>query len=129
MPASPWKLVCPADPGREYLILLSYLPLRRFRDFPAFVGHDIRITRQLRNAQGLVGYSKLGRPWVKRFWTLSAWQDEAALGAFVHVGSHSRAMADMPPRMGQTRFIRWNLPGTALPPSWDDALRRWRATE
>jgi hypothetical protein len=127
MPASPWKFLCPPEPGREYLVLLSYLPLRRFWDFPAFVGHDRRVTRQLGGARGLVGYSKLGRPWVKRFWTLSAWEDESALAAFVHAGSHSRAMAAMPPRMGPTRFIRWSLPGSALPPGWDDALRRWRA--
>ena len=129
MPASPWKVMRPPESGREYLILLSYLPLRRFRDFPAFAGHDRRVTRQLEDAPGLIGYSKLGRPWVKRFWTLSAWEDESALATFVHAGSHSRAMADMPPRMGPTRFIRWSLPGSALPPGWDDALHRWRAAE
>jgi hypothetical protein len=129
MPASPWKVLRPAAPGHEYLILLSYLPLRRFRDFPAFVGHDLRVTRQLRDARGLIGYSKLGRPWVKRFWTLSAWEDESALEAFVRAGAHSRAMADMPPRMGSTRFIRWSLRGSALPPDWADALRRWRGAE
>ena len=96
MLATPWKVLREAQPGREYLVLLSFLPLRRFRDFPAFARHDIRITRQLRTAPGLVGYSKLGRPWVKRFWTLSAWEDEAALAGFVHAGSHVRAMAELP---------------------------------
>ena len=57
----------PAEPDQEYVVLLSLLPLRRFRDFLAFAAHNARITRQLAGAQGLVGYSKLGRPWVKRF--------------------------------------------------------------
>jgi hypothetical protein len=117
----------PAEPDREYVVLLSFLPLRGFRHFLAFAVHDLRITRQLTGAQGLVGYSKLGRPWVKRFWTLSAWEDEAALQAFVRAGPHARAMAEMPPRMGSTRFVRWTLPGRALPPTWDDALRRFAA--
>lgn len=129
MPATPWKVLREAEPGREYLVLLSFLPLRRFRDFPAFARHNIRITRQLQTAPGLVGYSKLGRPWVKRFWTLSAWEDEAALAGFVHAGSHVRAMVELPSRMGPTRFVRWTLPGAALPPRWDDALRRWAAAE
>ena len=129
MPATPWKLLRPADPDREYLVLLSYLPLRRFRDFPAFAVHDVRVTRQLADARGLVGYSKLGRPWAKRFWTLSAWEDDAALAAFIHAGSHARAMTGMQPRMGPTRFVRWTLLGSALPPAWDDALRRWAADE
>jgi len=125
MPATPWSVRRLPDPGREYLVLLSFLPLRRFRDFPAFVRHDARITRQLSGARGLIGYSKLGRPWVKRFWTLSAWEDEAALAAFIHAGPHVRAMSELRPRMGPTRFVRWTLPGAALPPTWDDALRRW----
>lgn len=129
MPATPWKVLRAAEPGREYLVLLSFLPLRRFWDFPAFARHDIRITRQLQTAPGLVGYSKLGWPWVKRFWTLSAWEDEAVLAGFVHADPHVRAMADLPPRMGRTRFVRWTLPGAALPPTWEDALRRWAAAE
>ena len=87
------------------------------------------MTRQLGDARGLVGYSKLGRPWVRRFWTLSAWEDEAALADFIHAGSHARAMTELPPRMGPTRFVRWMLPGSVLPPTWDDALRRWAAAE
>jgi len=129
VPASRWKVLRAAEPGRPYLILLSYLPLRGFRDFVAFAGHDRRISRQLDGARGLIGYAKLGRPWVKRFWTLSAWEDEAALAAFVHDGAHARAMAGLQDRMGPTRFVRWTLPGSALPPAWDDALRRWRAAE
>jgi hypothetical protein len=108
-------------------VLLSYLPLRRFRDFPAFVRHDLGITRQLRGARGLLGYSKLGRPWAKRFWTLSAWEDDGALTEFVRSGRHAATMIDLAPRIGATRFVRWTLPGTALPPTWDDALRRWAA--
>jgi len=56
-------------------------------------------------------------------------EDEAALAAFVHDGAHARAMAGLQDRMGPTRFVRWTLPGSALPPAWDDALRRWRAAE
>jgi hypothetical protein len=129
VPATSWKAFRLRDPGREYRVLLSFLPLRRFRDLPAFAAHDRRITRQLAGVRGLVGYSKLGRPWAKRFWTLSAWEDETALAEFVRAGSHVRAMTEMPPRMGATRFVRWTLPGAALPPKWDDALRRWAAAE
>jgi hypothetical protein len=126
VPATPWKVLRPVQPDRDYLVLLSFLPLRRFRDFLAFARHDLRITRQLQTAPGLVGYSKLGRPWAKRFWTLSAWEDEAALAVFIGTDPHARAMTELIPRMGATRFVRWTLPGRALPPTWDDALRRFR---
>jgi hypothetical protein len=129
VPASPWKVLRPAEPDRDYLVLLSFLPLRRFRDFPAFMRHDLGITRQLASARGLMGYSKLGRPWAKRFWTLSAWEGEAALAEFVESGAHVVTMAALAPRIGATRFVRWTLPGRALPPTWDDALRRWAAPD
>ncbi len=29
MPATPWRSLRPADPSREYLVLLSFLPLKR----------------------------------------------------------------------------------------------------
>jgi hypothetical protein len=127
VPASPWKVLHSAEPGRDYLVLLSFLPLRRFRDLPAFVRHDIAITRQLQAARGLIGYSKLGRPWSKRFWTLSAWEDESVLAEFVQSGAHVLTMTALAPRIGATRFLRWTLQGRALPPTWDDALRRWAA--
>jgi hypothetical protein len=127
VPVTPWHALRHADPEQEYLVLLSFLPLRRFRDLPAFVRHDARITRQLGDARGLIGYSKLARPWVTRFWTLSAWENEAALASFVQAGPHLRAMTELVPRMGPTRFVRWTLRGSGLPPTWNDALRRWAA--
>ena len=33
-------------------------------------------------------------------------------------------MTAMVPYMGKTRFIRWTITGSELPPSWEDALRR-----
>jgi quinol monooxygenase YgiN len=86
----------------------------------------MRITTQLRGAAGLFGYSLYAEPAAKRFWTLSAWRDEASLFDFVQAQPHARAMTEMAPRMGETRFIRWTLQGSELPPSWDDALRRGR---
>ena len=44
--------------------------------------------KQLASAEGVLGYSVLARP--KRFWTLSAWKDEAALHAFVQFPPHVR---------------------------------------
>jgi hypothetical protein len=34
----PWIALAPVDPSREYLVLLSYLPLRKYRKIPHFFG-------------------------------------------------------------------------------------------
>ena len=78
--------------------------------------------RQLSSAEGLIGYSLLARPMVKNFWTLSAWQDEAALDAFIRHPPHVRLMTSLTPHMGPTKFTKWTVKGAALPLLWDDAL-------
>jgi quinol monooxygenase YgiN len=126
MPTLPWRFFDHAEPERHYVALLSYLPLRSGRHVPGFLLHTLRIRAQLRRSRGLLGYSLRAELAAKRFWTLSAWQDEASLQDFVHARHHARTMTALTPHMGATRFIRWTAKGSELPPSWEDALRRWR---
>ena len=128
MPATPWKAFATADPEREYLILGSYLPLRRYSVTFRFARRVAAVRQQLVNAKGLIGYSMLAKPFVRRYWTLSAWQDEAALRAFVAQNPHFDTMSAMAPVMEATRFVRWQLKGSALPPRWPDVLHRLEDT-
>ncbi|MEC3953815.1 hypothetical protein VMT65_12315 [Nocardia sp. CDC153] len=49
------------------------LPLNRFRDVPRFLLWTRRIRTQLKTAEGCAGYTLDAQPFVKTFWTLSAW--------------------------------------------------------
>ncbi|HEV3114401.1 MAG TPA: antibiotic biosynthesis monooxygenase [Candidatus Binataceae bacterium] len=122
MPAIPWKSLGPVDPDREYLMLLSFLPLKTWGALPRFVLHTRRITGQLGRANGLIGYSLLARPLAKQFFTLSVWENEAALNAFVRASPHAATMAELMPHMGQTRFVKRPIKGSEIPPAWDYAL-------
>ncbi|HKE00648.1 MAG TPA: antibiotic biosynthesis monooxygenase, partial [Planctomycetota bacterium] len=117
-----------AEPDREYVALLTYLPLRAYRSIPRFLVSTIRIGRQLARAPGAIGYSLRASMGSKQFWTLSVWESEAALGAFVAARPHLDAMSGLRGHMGATRFTRWRVRGRELPPDWSDALRRERAT-
>ena len=88
MPASPWRTFGSPEPEREYLALLSYLPLKSYWRIPFFFLYTTQVVKHLASAEGVLGYSVLARP--KRFWTLSAWKDEAALHAFVQFPPHVR---------------------------------------
>ena len=123
MPASPWRSFRKAEPERDYLALLSFLPLKTFWRIPAFFLGTARILKQLAAAQGLIGYSVLARPMAKNFWTLSVWEDEAALDTFIRHPPHVRLMTSLTPHMGKTKFVRWVVKGSGLPLLWDDALR------
>jgi len=126
---APWQTLKPADAGRNYLALLSYLPLKKYRALPAFLRFTFQIQKQLQSAPGIIGYSLRAKPMSRNFWTLSAWEDEKALMDFVAKIPHGQAMKDLLPQMGPTKFTRWNVPGSELPLKWEDAMQRSRRGE
>jgi quinol monooxygenase YgiN len=125
MPASPWRTFGAADSNGEVVALLSYLPLKSYWRVPPFFLYTVQVMKQLASAQGLLGYSVLAHPFAKKFWTLSAWKDEASLRAFVRHPPHMRVMAALTPHMNETKFVQWTVKGSQLPLRWEDALRRF----
>jgi len=121
---SPWKSVGRADSAREYLVLLSYLPLRGYRRMLTLMRRSRAVSGQLASTPGLIGFTFRAKLLRHRFWTLSAWEDEAALTAFVGKAPHLDAMKVLGPFMGDAAFFRWSVKGHELPLRWDDALRR-----
>lgn len=124
VPDLPWTSFARREPEREYIALLSYLPLRRLTDTLAFVRDVQRVRAQLARSEGLVGYALRARPLRKEYWTLSVWESERVLLAFVKEQPHSGIMGSLRGRMGATKFVRWRV-GAADPlPGWEDAMRR-----
>ena len=68
---TPWRLVLSPDRGREYLALLSYLPLKGFRKMLTLQRQTGKVRAQLASTPGLVGYSFRAKLMSHRFWTLS----------------------------------------------------------
>jgi hypothetical protein len=120
----PWKALVSADRNGEYVALLTYLPLRKYRTIPSFFWHTFQIQRQLNETPGAIGYSLRAKPLSRTFWTLSVWENERALMNFVAKVPHVDVMKALAPHMGATRFTRWKVPGSAMPLNWDDAIRQ-----
>ena len=126
MPTLPWTASNSMPPPREgtVTVMASRLELRRLRDVPSFLTGALRIRRQMLGSPGAVGVSLIARPLRRTFWTLSAWQDGAALGAVVGRQPHRKIMNHFRPRMAGSSFVTWTAPATALPVTWDEAMRR-----
>jgi hypothetical protein len=120
----PWKVVSPAEKDREYMALLSYLPLRSYSKIPALVRYMFQIQGQMARTRGAIGYSMRAKVLSRNFWTLSVWEDERALMEFVRRAPHGEVMKSIAPHMGATKFTRWKLLGSAVPPKWDEAMQR-----
>jgi hypothetical protein len=124
MKPAKWKTFVVAESGREYLALLTYLPLNKFRALPKFLKYNSQIERQLSASAGLIGYSQRAKLLGLKFWTLSVWESEDALMDFVYRIPHSDIMQSLAPHMGQTKFFRWKVKGAEVPPRWDEADKR-----
>ena len=129
MATIPWRTATTPEPTTDYVVLASRLPLRSLTRVPWFMGLTLSVMRQLERTDGLVGYSLRAQPLAKTFWTLSAWRDREALGAFVGEMPHRAVMGKLRPHMGATRFISWTVPGDALPVPWDEAIARLSSAE
>jgi hypothetical protein len=124
-PPLPWKALAQAEPERPYLVMLTTLPIRRLSKLPRFLAYTRRIQKQLGSAPtGLIGYSLLAKPFRGRYWTLSAWQDQQALTAFMREPPHVEAMRELRQVLAGFATIRWTATGAELPPDWDEALAR-----
>lgn len=120
----PWTALAKVDADREYQALLSYLPLKTYAAVPRFFLFTFQIQKQLRGTPGVVGYALRAKPMNRKFWTLSAWEDDKALMDFVRKLPHSEAMKKLAARMDRTAFTRWKTPGSALPLKWEEAMQR-----
>jgi len=110
--------------GEECLFLVTYFHLKHVWHTPGFVRTTGPIVRQVREAEGLLGYSLRARPLTKEFWTLSAWDDARMLTRFIGRPPHARAMVDLRPRMRAFGSHRWSGPADSVPPSWQETLAR-----
>jgi len=121
---SSWITLARADANREYLALLSYLPLNKYRAILGFFRFLLQIQKQLRSTPGVIGYSLRAKILSRNFWTLSVWEEQETLTEFVAKIPHGEAMKAMTPHMGQTKFTQWKVAGSSLPLSWDQAMQR-----
>jgi hypothetical protein len=121
---TPWKALAPVERDREYLALLSYLPLRSYSKIPRFFQFTFQIQRQLSGCPGAHGYSMRAKLLRRQFWTLSVWENERALMDFVSKVPHGEVMKGLAGHMAATKFTQWKIPGSAIPPSWKDAAQR-----
>ncbi|MGC2332074.1 MAG: hypothetical protein WA581_11510 [Candidatus Acidiferrales bacterium] len=118
---TPWKSFAAPRDDKEYVALLSFLPLKRYRTIPKLARLAMETIGQLAKSPGLIGYSLGAELTRKRFWTVSVWEDQQALRDFVEQIPHSRIMQELAPHMDKTGFAEWTVRASEIPVPWATA--------
>lgn len=105
-------------------VSLTRLRLRSIRFLPGFFFHAVRSQRQVRRAPGFLGGALL--PDSRRaFWTMTIWDSEASMRAYMTDGAHRAAMPKLLAWCDEASVAHWEQDEAVLP-TWQDADRRMR---
>jgi hypothetical protein len=105
-------------------ISLTRLRIRSIRFVPLFAIHSLRTLNQVKKAPGFQDGALLpDRSWT--FWTMTAWESQENMLAFMTTGSHKQAMPHLLHWCDEASVAHWTQTETALP-SWTEADQRMR---
>lgn len=127
MPDLPWTARAEMESGTVYLVMASHLPLKRITATVRFFRAVLAVRRQLAIAEGLIGYTLRAKPLAREYWTLSLWQDDTALRAFMRTPPHVHVMTSLKPFMGPTKFVTWTVAAADGRPSMAAAFEHLAA--
>jgi hypothetical protein len=107
-------------------ISITRLRIRSLRFLPAFALQTLAAIRQVRRAPGFQGGALLpDRRWT--FWTMTVWDSEASMRAYMISGDHRTAMPRLLEWGDEASVVHWEQTETAHP-SWAEAELRMRAS-
>jgi hypothetical protein len=105
---------------------LTRLRIRSIRFLPLFFLHTWRSRQQVRRAPGfLTGALLVDRH--RTFWTLTAWDSEQSMRAFMLSGAHKQAMPHLLNWCDEAAVAHWQQEADTLP-TWPEADQRLRTT-
>jgi heme-degrading monooxygenase HmoA len=107
------------------LVSVTRLRLRSPRYLLPFLWHALLTTRQANHAPGNLGsVTRVSGGLV--FWTMTLWQDEAAMKDYRNSGAHLKVMPKLRQWCDQSATARWQQ-DQAIFPSWQEAEQRLAA--
>ena len=103
------------------LISVTRLRVRSFFFLPQFIWGAIRSANQAEHSPGFLG-GKIVRMPRNVFWTVTAWESEAAMNAYRIAGAHLGAMPRLLKWCDEAAVAHWSQDSAEIP-SWQEAHR------
>lgn len=105
-------------------VSVTRLRVRSIRFLPRFFWHTRLTLRQVERSPGFIGGSLLPeRGWV--FWTLTVWESEPMMRAYMTSGDHRAVMPRLFGWCDEASVVHWQTADRAVP-AWPVAVARMR---
>jgi hypothetical protein len=104
--------------------MASRFALKRYRDVVPFLRASMRLRKEAAAAAGNVGVGLAANPFTKTFWTLSTWQSNDALRAYVAARAHRSTATRFRGASAAADFVFWDIDSPATAPTWAEAASR-----
>lgn len=112
--------------SKPYVCVATRLRARGHGVLPPFLRASLQVARTARRAPGNVRTRLLGFPPLLSYFTLTVWETEEAMRAFVKTPEHRDAMAHMDSWASAGEFVQFSA--TTARVGWLTARRHLRST-
>jgi quinol monooxygenase YgiN len=109
------------------LVSITRLRARAFSFVPMFMHHAQRSISQIRSAEGCISLALL-KDRNRVFWTMTIWEDEHSMKAYMNTGSHRGAMPSLADWADEASVVHWNQEH-AERPDCNEAAHRKKAED
>jgi heme-degrading monooxygenase HmoA len=110
--------------GQTVYVGLTYAVLQSGQEPRSlFFDYVEQVEESLPRNPGFLGFSKRVKLFGNEAWTMTVWNSEESLDAFVRSETHLRAIRNAFGALESSRFARVEVSAEAAPLSWSEALR------
>lgn len=113
------------EKSQKVFISVTRLSLRSPLYLPLFLWNVFLVTRQSVNTPGFLG-GQLLRDGNRTFWTMTAWEEQAAMKIYRNSGAHRSVMPRIQDWCDESSVVHWQQADTTLP-NWEEVHRRMLA--
>lgn len=126
---NPWRPGAAAGGRGPYFVSATKFVYRRWRDMPLVWLYALRLRHGWGRRPGAVGLATGADALRPVTYSLSVWESEEDLRAFLRSPDHVRLVRDYRDRLVETRVVSWQTEEFALGPAWAEALTRLGSAE
>ena len=108
-------------------VSITRLHLRRYRFLLPFAWRSHLAARQAERSKGFLAGAVFGDPLRRTFWTMTVWQDEAAMRTYRAAGDHRHVMTRLADWCDEAAIAHWQQRDATVPGP-EEMLRRMQST-